>query len=236
MPSEVFDKLPAETQEQISAARARQLEVTERFVTKLAKDAATPNPSKEAGGPESSTALAVHGTAWPEGEETRQALQEWCFNEGVPPPQEPREGHREKVSDEMPLTFGLVTRPVAPNSAEWNSERGQHAIAEEMSNHTRRGTWDLSRVRELDDVVQEAWNTSEDVIYGGVHPILGAKGAERGTTEYRCRVVFTAPRAPTASGLDARVVRRDQLIPDHIPSFPDLARVWCDERLRDIHA
>ena len=79
---------------------------------------------------------------------------------------------------------------------------GQAAIVEEVSSHEKRGTWDVSQVVELDDLMTECRSTGEDVILGGVHPILGAKQAEKGAIDYRCRVVFTAPRARSASGLD----------------------------------
>ena len=61
-------------------------------------------------------------------------------------------------------------------------------------------------MRELNVLVKESRDTGEDIILGGIHPILGAKGAERGLQDYRCRVVFTAPRARTASGLDAHAL------------------------------
>ena len=68
------------------------------------------------------------------------------------------------------------------------------------------GTNDVKKIssqEELKDILDEARNTSEDVILGGVHPILGAKMAEKGgEDQLRCRVVFTAPRAWAASGLD----------------------------------
>ena len=37
------------------------------------------------------------------------------------------------------------------------------------------GTWDVSQVVELDDLMAECRSTGEDVILGGMHPILGAK-------------------------------------------------------------
>ena len=100
--------------------------------------------------------------------------------------------------------FGLVVRPIQANSAEWNSKKGQDAIWTEMSEHDKRGTWLTKEVVELDDLMAEVRSTGEEVILGGVHPILGAKGSERSPddADLRCRVVFTAPRARTSSGLD----------------------------------
>ena len=79
----------------------------------------------------------------------------------------------------------MVVRPVAAGSKEWNSEKGQAAIAEEMQNHLKRGTFGMDQVQELDDIMKECRRSGEDVILGGVHPILGCKGAERGLEEER---------------------------------------------------
>ena len=61
------------------------------------------------------------GVVCPEGDEARQSLVRWCFDEGVPPPQERREGHRQKVVDEQPLAFEMVVRPIGAGSLEWKS-------------------------------------------------------------------------------------------------------------------
>ena len=128
------------------------------------------------------------------------------LDEGVPFLQEPREGHRQIRNDNQMLGFGMVTRPIPPNSKEWNSPAGQAAVQDEITNHEKRGTWDISQVIELDDLLKECRVTGEDVIIGGVHPILGAKQAEKGVIDYRCRAVFTAPRARSASGLDVHAL------------------------------
>jgi hypothetical protein len=75
-----------------------------------------------------------------------------------------------------------------------------------MNEHSKRGTWLADQVIELSDLMQEVRQTGEEVILGGVHPILGAKGSERGGEDLRCRVVFTAPRARTSSGLDIQAL------------------------------
>ena len=60
--------------------------------------------------------------------------------------------------------------------------------------------------------------TGEEIIWGGVHPIIGCKGSERDLTTLtdeeiellmKCRIVFTAPRARTNNGLDARQMYDD---------------------------
>jgi hypothetical protein len=151
-------------------------------------------------------ALAAHLAAWPEGEEAKKALIAWCEDEGVPPPSaEVPEGHRPRVSNDC-LGFGLITRPISAGSKEWLAPSGQEAIAKEFTTHNQKGTWDLSSVKELDDVVRESRSSGEKIIIGGVHPILGAKRAEKAAAgeaeELRCRCVFTAPRAWSPSALD----------------------------------
>ena len=74
----------------------------------------------------------------------------------------------------------MVTRPIPPGSAEWTSTRGQQAIATEMREHQQRGAWDTTQVDELDALVKQSKEVEQDVISGGVHPILGAKQAEKG--------------------------------------------------------
>ena len=109
------------------------------------------------------------------------------------------------------LGFGLIVRPIAAGSAEWNSKAGQEAIWTEINEHTKRGTWDLSGVRELDDVYAESRRTGEVFIIGGTHPILGAKGSERKSNDdedldLSCRTVFTNPSARSTSGLDVHAL------------------------------
>ena len=222
----VASRLPADCQAQIVKVLERQIEVTEKLIKDRQEgEAASANepaaaatcssggnkPQKPDDGKDNeakkhkpSMALQAYLTAWPEGEEASEALCRWCEDEGVPAPAPPRTGHRQQNGSEEQLGFGLVTRPISPGSAEWKSKEGQDAIMTEMNEHRKRGTWNLANVRELSDIVAESHNTGKDVILGGVHPILGMKGAEGTNPTMRCRIVFTAPRARTASGLDVQ--------------------------------
>ena len=114
--------------------------------------------------------------------------------------------YREKVNVNEPSLFGLVVTYIAANSEEWKSKPGQDAIWTEMNEHSKRGTWLLDDVVELSDLFAETRRTHEEIVLGGVHPILGAKGSGRGLEEFRCRVVFTAPRARSSSGLDVHLL------------------------------
>ena len=112
----------------------------------------------------------------------------------------------------------MIVRPIKANSEEWRSKAGQSAINTEMAKHAKRGTWDLDSVTELSDLLYQAGKTGEEIIDGGVHPILGSKGSERDASKLtwqelealmKCRMVFTAPRARTNSGLDVHAMYDD---------------------------
>ena len=117
IPPSVLAKLTPWAKEQVNKAHARAEDLTLKMLEVLEKrDAEEVSPTSggpatpslrlyERGDVESqpacppkdrmpkpSLALAAHLKAWPEGEEARQALIDWCIDEGVPPPQEPREG------------------------------------------------------------------------------------------------------------------------------------------------
>ena len=50
-----------------------------------------------------------------------------------------------------PLWCCLITRTVPTTSAESKSDKAQAAIDAEVQGHQKRGTWDIKRVRELRD-------------------------------------------------------------------------------------
>ena len=96
----------------------------------------------------------------------------------------------------------LVNKPIAANSVQWKSKGGQDAIQIEKGKHEKRGTWNLGGVVELHDLLKQTRESGEEVILGGVHPVMYEKHTEDiELAEVRCRVVFTAPRARTNSGL-----------------------------------
>jgi hypothetical protein len=138
---------------------------------------------------------------WPEGAAAKASLQTWCESEGVPGPNEwEEEGHRQRLPALQP-GFGLVNKPIADNLQEWKSSKGQKAIQDERQKHEDRKTWDLSQVVELSTLLKETRAAGEEVILGGVHPVMYEKHAEDvDKSKIRARVVFTAPRARTTSG------------------------------------
>ena len=172
IPPSILAKLSDEQKSQVAESLKRAKEMTEKYVQSLAEaDAAAESAGLEAasssGGTSAITAavtrsaddvhraaesrkptlaLAAHLAAWPEGEDAQRALIQWCVDEGVPAPQPLLEKHRQKRNDSEVIGFGMVTRPIPPNSAEWNSTAGQAAIIEEVTSHQKRGTWDVSQV------------------------------------------------------------------------------------------
>jgi len=139
---------------------------------------------------------------WPEGAKARSSLEEWCEAEGVRGPSEIVDGHRSRKHEPLP-GFGLVNKPVAANSPEWKSKAGQSALQDERQKHEKKGTWLCDKVVELSELLKETRASGEEVIIGGVHPVMYEKHSEDPKhAMLRARVVFTAPRARTSSGLD----------------------------------
>ena len=69
--------------------------------------------------------------------------------------------------------------------------------------HEEKGTWDLSKVIELSELLCETRASGEELKPGGLHPVMYQKRAENADiAELRARIVFTAPKARTSSGLD----------------------------------
>ena len=192
---EVASKLPDKCKQQMLLASARQEELTIKYLERLeaqdetlAADGTAAVAAKEGLAEEKcdaevapTAALAARLAAWPEGNMTRESLVQWCIDEGVPPPCPDRSGHRQRSGGEQ-LGFGMVTRPIPANSKERKFQKGQDAISKEMGEHNKRGTWNLSSVMELDDLLKECRESGEEVVIGGVHPILGAKHAETAAT------------------------------------------------------
>ena len=139
---------------------------------------------------------------WPEGAKARNSSEKWFEEEGVPGPTGDQVGHRPRQNALQP-GFGLVNKPVAANSTEWRSPAGQAAIEDERLKHEKRMTWEIDKVVELADLLRETRGSGEEVVIGGVHPVMYEKHSEdKEHAELRARVVFTAPRARTSSGLD----------------------------------
>ena len=106
--------------------------------------------------------------------------------------------------------FGLVNKPIPANSETWKSKAGQDAMQEERAKHEKRGTWNLKGVIELNDLMKQTRETGEGVILGGVHPVMYQKNSENPEqASLRVRIVFTAPRAKTSSGLDPHTIYQE---------------------------
>ena len=86
----------------------------------------------------------------------------------------------------MPLWCAMVTRTVSLKSEEGQEPGAKEAVAKEVASHAERGTWDLSRVRELSE-----WMRDEayfEVLVGRVFATLGVKFAEMAKSERKFRV------------------------------------------------
>ena len=103
----------------------------------------------------------------------------------VAPPQVP--GHVVHQPASMPLWCCLITRVVAPKSPEAQSPGAVKAVKDEVASHMERGTWDMSRVRELRDWMNDPHYT--EVMVGRVFVTLGLKDAETEQARWRARGV-----------------------------------------------
>ena len=132
-------------------------------------------------------------------------MKEWCSNEGVPGPSEELEGHRPK--NQPVCSFGFVNKPIPAGSETWRSPAGKDAIQEERKKHEKKGTWNVNKVVELSKLLEEKRKSGEEIILGGVHPVMYQKHSESpADAVLRARVVFTAPRAKTNSGFDPHTI------------------------------
>ena len=94
----------------------------------------------------------------------------------------------------------MVTRTVSLKSEEAQEPGAKEAVAKEVASHAERGTWDLSRVRELSE-----WMTDDaysEVLVGRVFVILGVKFAEMAKSEwkFRARAVYQGNNIWSRSG------------------------------------
>jgi len=105
------------------------------------------------------------------------------------------------------VSFGFVNKPIPADSEAWKSKDGQHALQGEKGKHEKRGTWDLSGVVEMRDLLKEVRESGEEIVIGGVHPVMYQKHSEdEKQAVLRARIVFTSPRARTNSGLDPHTI------------------------------
>ncbi|CAK0892990.1 unnamed protein product, partial [Prorocentrum cordatum] len=85
----------------------------------------------------------------------------------------------------MPLWCAMVTRAVSVRSAEGQAQEAKAAAAKEIASHTERGTWDLSRVRDLSEWMKD--ESFAEVLVGRAFIVLGVKFSELAQTEWKCR-------------------------------------------------
>ena len=141
---------------------------------------------------------------WPEGHHAKMMMQEWCQNEGIPGPNEELEG---RPKTQAKCSFGLVNKLIPAGSEMWKSQDAKNAIQVEKEKHEKRGTWDVEKVIELRKLEKNMKETGEEVILGGVHPVMYQKHSESPKDAVlRDRIVFTAPRAKTNSGFDPHTI------------------------------
>ena len=76
----------------------------------------------------------------------------------------------------MPLWCAMVTKTISLKCEEAQEPEAQEAVAKEVACHVERGTWDLSRVRELSEWMRD--DTYTEVLVGRLFVTLGVKFAE----------------------------------------------------------
>ena len=85
----------------------------------------------------------------------------------------------------LPLWCAMVTRTVSLKSEEGQEPGAMEAVAKEVAFHAERGTWDLSRVRELSEWMRD--DAYSQVLVGRVFVTLGVKFAEMAKSERKFR-------------------------------------------------
>eukprot|EP00971_Amphidinium_carterae_P349606 6491104-Amphidinium_carterae.1 len=120
-------------------------------------------------------------------------------DETVPEPTEASVHRTIEPEHDTPL-WGLVTRQINQNEAEFHSKECQAALQEEHAKLLKRGVWDTTTVCELQDLYGD--RSQSDFLVGQVFPIMGEKFAEEGAQQrqYKARIVFAGDRVKTKSG------------------------------------
>jgi len=107
----------------------------------------------------------------------------------------------------LPLWCCLITRLIAPGSKEARSDEALAATRAEVAAHVKRGTWDITRVRELSAWMADPAYT--EVVVGRAFVTLGIKDAESGTHRWRARAVYQGSNVWTRSGKSVYEVFED---------------------------
>ena len=85
----------------------------------------------------------------------------------------------------LPLWCAMVTRTISLRSEEGQEPGAKEAVAKEVASHTKHGTWDLLRVRELSEWMRD--DACSEVLVGRVFVTLGVKFAEMAKSEWKFR-------------------------------------------------
>ena len=100
----------------------------------------------------------------------------------------------------MPLWCAMVTRTISLKCEEAQEPEAKEAVAKEVGYHVERGTWDLSRVRELSEWMRD--DAYSEVLVGRLFVTLGVKFAEMAKSErkFRARAVYQENNIWSRSG------------------------------------
>ena len=115
----------------------------------------------------------------------------------------PIENRQHDWKPDRPLWCALITRVVAPKSAEAKSSGALAALEKERIGLMSRNTFDMSTVREYGDLMRGP--TIPEVMVGRVFNILGVKNSEleEEARIWKARSVFQGNQISTKSGVSA---------------------------------
>ena len=98
----------------------------------------------------------------------------------------------------MPLWCAMVTRTISLKCKEAQEPEAKEAVAKEVAYHVERGTWDLSRVRELSDWMR--YDAYTEVLLGRLFVTLVVKFAAKSEQKFRARAVYQGNNIWSRSG------------------------------------
>ena len=110
------------------------------------------------------------------------------------------EGYFHASKPSMPLWCAMVTRTISLKCEEAQEPEAKKAVAKEVGYHVERGTWDLSRVRELSEWMRD--DAYSEVLVGRLFVTFGVKFAELAKSErkFRARAVYQVNNMWSRSG------------------------------------
>jgi len=102
---------------------------------------------------------------------------------------------------QMPLWCAMITRTISIKAQEGQSDKAKAAVKAEVDSHTNRGTWDISKVKEVAEWMRDERYT--EVLIGRAFVIVGAKFSEetdQSDMKYKARMVYQGNNIWTRSG------------------------------------